>query len=92
MQKRIPIEKARNLGPTTAAEIKSLGFCFLDEIETIGWESFCVRWIERFPERLNLNAFTAVIGALEDCDWRELDSELKDEARQLIREIKSGLG
>ena len=87
---RVPILSARNIGPQCAAEIEAMGIRYLDEIEKLGWEEFCIRYVEHFPHRLNLNAFAAVIGALEDRDWREIDSNLKLAARQLIRRIKSG--
>lgn len=69
----------------------SLGVHYLDQIESLGWENFCVRYVEHFPHRLNLNAFTAIIGALEDQDWRKIDPDLKLRARQLIGRIKKGL-
>ena len=88
--KRIPVAEARNLGPTSAAEMQAMGIYYLDQIEEIGWEEFCIRYVELFPHRLNLNAFTSIIGALEDQDWRQVDPFLKTEAKALIRRIKSG--
>lgn len=88
--KRIPIENARNLGPVTASEMQTLGVNYLDQIEEMGWAEFCIKYVELFPHRLNLNAFSAIIGALEDQDWRKIDSNLKIEAKQLIKKIKTG--
>ena len=88
---RVPIAKARNLGPTSAAEMDAMGIHFLDQIEKMGWEEFCTRYVELFPHRLNLNAFTAIIGALENQDWRRLDPDLKAQAKALIRNIKKGV-
>lgn len=88
--KRIPIAKARNLGPISASEMEAMGILFLDQIEEMGWEDFCIRYVELYPHRLNLNAFTAIIGAIEDQDWRSIDSYLKAEAKMLLRRIKSG--
>ena len=89
-KKRIPIEKARNLGPVSASEMEALDIYYLDQIVEIGWEEFCVQYVELYPHRLNLNAFTAIIGAIENQDWRKVDPHLKNQARTLIRAIKSG--
>lgn len=88
---RTPIAKARNLGSVSASEMESMHIYYLDQIEEMGWEEFCIRYTELFPHRLNLNAFTAIIGALEDQDWRQVDPQLKAEAKSLIRSIKRGL-
>ncbi len=88
---RVKLEDARNLGPQTAAEMETLGFKYLDQIEEIGWEEFCIKYCEYFPHRLNLNAFAAIIGAIEDEDWRKISPALKNQAKQLIRQIKAGL-
>lgn len=90
MKKRTPIEHARNLGPVSASEMEVLGIYYLDQIEKIGWEDFCIQYVEMFPHRLNLNAFAAIIGAIEDVDWRKVDPDLKFQAKKLIHQIKSG--
>ena len=86
--KKTPISEARNLGQVSEFEFATLGVHYLEDIEAIGWQEFCVRYIEMYPNRLNLNAFTAIIGALYDQDWRTIDSYLKLKARQLIKQIK----
>lgn len=88
--KRIPIEKARNLGPVSAAEMQALGIHYLDQIEAMGWEEFCILYTEMFPHRLNLNAFAAIIGAIENQDWRKIDANSKASAKRLIERIKKG--
>lgn len=87
---RIPIEKARNLGPVSAAEMQAMGIQYLDQIIEMGWEEFCIQYVELYPERLNLNAFTAIIGAIEDQDWRKIDPSLKSEAKKLLKQLKAG--
>ncbi|MCB0366937.1 MAG: TfoX/Sxy family DNA transformation protein [Bdellovibrionaceae bacterium] len=85
-----PIADARNLGPVTADELASIGILSLEEMIDMGWEEVCIRYVEAYPERLNLNAFTAIIGAIENQDWRKVDSATKIEAKLLIKKIKSG--
>lgn len=87
--KRIPIEQARNLGPISAAEMQTMNISYLDQIVAMGWEEFLTRYVELYPHRLNLNAFTAVLGAIEDQDWRSLDPELKAQAKQLLQILRS---
>ena len=83
-----PIENARNLGPLTASELESIGISTLEQLRDLGWETVCIRYAEAYPERLNLNAFTSVIGAIEDRDWRAINSDSKARARELIRRLK----
>jgi hypothetical protein len=82
------LAKARNLGPQSGAELESIGIKSLEQLREIGWEDACTRWAERYPARVNLNAFASVIGAIHDLDWREIDPALKDEARRLIQTIR----
>jgi hypothetical protein len=84
-----PVNKARNLGPVSAVELASVGIDSLEKLQYIGWEEACCRWSASFPERLNLNAFFSVIGAIEDKDWRKLDQVEKDAARALLRELRA---
>ncbi|MEM7647039.1 MAG: TfoX/Sxy family DNA transformation protein [Pseudomonadota bacterium] len=88
---RTPISDARNLGPTTAAEMQVMDIHCLEQIQEIGWEDFYIRYVELFPHRLNLNALTAILGAIEDQDWREVDPQLKAQAKSLIQKIKNGM-
>ena len=89
-EKRIAISDARNLGPVSASEMEAMGIYYLDQIIEMGWENFCIQYVELFPNRLNLNAFAAIIGAIEDQDWRKIDPQFKAQARSLIRQIKMG--
>ena len=84
-----PLEKARNLGPVSAAELESIGIRTLAQMRQYGWEEVCVRWAEAFPARINLNAFISVIGAIDDVDWRRVDPELRRQAQSLARRLKA---
>ena len=85
-----PLEKARNLGPVSAAELESIGIRTLDQMREYGWEEVCLHWAEAFPARINLNAFISVIGAIDDVDWRRVDPELRRQAAALARRLKAG--
>lgn len=85
---RSALENARNLGTLTARELNRAGIHSLEELRSLGWEEAFARWVEHSPERLNLNAATALIGAIEDVDWREVRAEDKARARKLISALK----
>lgn len=85
-----PIDKARNLGPVCAAEFATVGIHSLEQVIELGWEQVFVRWAQAYPERVNLNAAAALIGAIEDVDWRKVRPSDKAAARRLISELKRG--
>ena len=91
MPERILIADARNLGPISAAEFEVLGIRYLDEIISLGWEETCIQYVEAHPHRLNLNAFTAIIGAIENQDWRRVDPVLKAQAKRLLKSLKASI-
>ena len=85
-----PLENARNIGPVSAAELDFIGIRTVAQMRDYGWEEVCVRWAEAFPSRIHVNAFLAVIGAIEDVDWRRVDPELRRQAVALARRLKGG--
>jgi hypothetical protein len=68
-----------------------VGISTLQQLEKLGWEKALRKLVREFPEALNLNFASAMIGALEGEDWREIDPEKKARARQLIRELREEL-
>ena len=86
--KLTPIEKARNIGPVTAKELKSIGLSSLEKLKELGWKEACFQYGFHYPERLNLNAFCSVIGAIQEQDWRSISPELKEQAKQIINDLK----
>lgn len=80
------------LGPVTSAELASIGIRTVEEMRDLGWEEVCIRWVEAFPLRLNLNAFHGVQAAIEGIDWRDLDEDAKRRARQLRDRMARALG
>jgi hypothetical protein len=85
-----PIELARNLGPVCGAELRSLGLNTVEQLKNIGWEKVFYRWVERYPNRINLNALVALMAAVTEQDWRKIDPDLKSEARQIINQLRVG--
>ena len=85
---RTPVAKARNLGPVTGRELNSVGIYSLEQLRQLGWEEACLRWIRLFPGRLNRNAFSALLGALEDVDWRSLSPTQQLEVERLVHKLR----
>lgn len=85
----IPIEEARNLGPQSGKEFRTIGIDSLGKLKEMGWEQACIALAMEYPSRVNLNAFTSIIGAIYNQDWRFIDPELKDKAKELLKAMKS---
>lgn len=88
----LPIEKARNLGPASGKLLRQVGVENLEQLRREGWEVVFDRLVRKFPESLNLNMAMALLGAIEDCDWRVLPPVLKREARAFVNNLRQELG
>lgn len=84
----IPIEEARNLGSATGQALREIGVTNLYELKKLGWEQVCLSLAMNNPNFINLNAFTAIIGAIRNEDWRAIDPDLKLEAQKLLNALK----
>ena len=82
------IEKALNIGPICSAELSSIGIDTVEKLQDLGWEEVFLRWIEAYPERINLNAATGLIGAEEEIDWRSVTPLKKAKARALVERLR----
>ena len=88
MSRQHSLAHARNLGQVTERELNAVGIHEIDDLRQLGWEEAFARWAERYPKRLNLNAAAALIGAIDNTDWRRVPSEEKERARKLIAQLK----
>lgn len=84
-----PIRQARNIGKVCSEELKSIGIMNLGQLRAKGWETVFEQLVQAFPNRLNLNMATSLIGAVENCDWKRVPKEFKHEAKLLIRDLKA---
>ena len=80
--------EARNIGPVTAREFASLGVFTLEQLMDLGWREACLLWVERYPERINLNAFRSVIGAIHNVDYNQIPPQDDVEAVQLVPSLR----
>ncbi len=85
---KTPIEVGKNIGPTTGNELRSVGIDTVEKLKSMGWEKAFMRWVELYPHRLHLIAVYALIGAINNTKYYEIDFEFKAEAKSLLRELK----
>jgi uncharacterized protein YdeI (YjbR/CyaY-like superfamily) len=83
------IEEAKNLGPLTGSEFRTLGIETVEQLKSLGWEKALLKWINHYPHRLHLMAGYAVIGAVHDQAYKKLDPEYKAEIKNFIKELKA---
>jgi uncharacterized protein YdeI (YjbR/CyaY-like superfamily) len=87
-----PIEKAKNIGAVSGAELRSIGIETVEQLQKAGWEETFYNLCEKYPERANLNMLNALIGAVENVDWRKLSPTLKAQAKGFLNSVKRDLG
>lgn len=83
-----PVEEGKNLGLITGAELRSVEILTLEQLKRTGWERAIEKVCAQYPHRLNLNFFYAVIGAVEEENWRKIDVDLKAQAKDLLAQLK----
>lgn len=76
------------MGPITGAELATLGLEAPEKIRALGWEEVFFRWIEAYPERLNVNAAYGLIAVVEGVDWRQITQAEKERARALVAALR----
>ncbi|MCB0413753.1 MAG: hypothetical protein KDD50_05440 [Bdellovibrionales bacterium] len=89
---RLPLKDVKNFGPVTLAEFEAMGIFYLDEIETLGFEDTCRKWVENFPDRLNANAFLGIACAIDRTIWTKATSTQRALAHNLVEELRNELG
>jgi hypothetical protein len=79
----------KNIGPVTAREFARLGIHTVEELRELGWKEACLLWVERFPARINLNAFRSVIGAIYGADWNRIPPDEDADAQRTVKELRA---
>lgn len=83
-----PLREVVNFGPATLPELAAIGITTVDQIERLGAEEVCRRWVERFPERLNVNAVVGVVATLEGVPWTRVSAGGRAAARRIVDDLK----
>lgn len=87
-----PLAAVVNFGPVTLPELAAVGITTVDQIERLGAEETCRRWVERYPARLNANAFLGVVATLEGVPWTQTSPAGRALARALVDELRAHFG
>jgi TfoX C-terminal domain len=82
------LKNVKNFGPVTLAEFESIGLTSLEQIEELGFEESCRRYIETYPKRLNANAFLAILCALERTVWTQATPSQRAAAHRMTKKLK----
>ena len=88
----LPLSKLVNFGPVTLKEFQAMGLTRFGQLEDLGWETVCRKWVEDFPERLNVNAFIGVIATLEGISWTKVTSSDRAKAKNLAAALRREYG
>ncbi|MEW6055030.1 MAG: TfoX/Sxy family protein [Bdellovibrionota bacterium] len=83
-----PLSKIINFGPATLSEFRAMGLTTFGQLEDLGWEAVCRKWVENFPERLNVNAFVGVIATFEGISWTKISQSDRSKARSLTNQLR----
>ncbi len=72
-------------GPVCTPELRAVGIHSAEDIRSLGWEEAYLRWIARFPARLNVLAAYGMIAAERDVSWLKLSATDKAAAQSFVR-------
>lgn len=87
-----PLADIVNFGPVTLPEFAAIGVTTVDQIERLGAEETCRRYVEKFPERLNVNAFLGVVATLEGVAWTRVSPAGRALARRIADDLRAEFG
>lgn len=87
-----PLDRVVNFGPVTLPEFAAVGITTVDQIERLGADEVCRRYVERFPDRLNVNAVVGVVATLEGVPWTRISAGGRARARRIVDELKAVFG
>lgn len=87
-----PLAEVVNFGPVTLPELAAVGITTVDQIERLGAEETCRRWVEGFPARLNVNALLGVVATLEGVAWTKVSPEGRALARRIAAVLRAEFG
>ena len=66
----------------------AIGVKTLAMLRRLGWKKAFIKLTAKYPERINLNMATGLIGAELGCPWNKVPESLKNEARILVKAMK----
>ena len=82
-----PIVECRNLGPTSSRYLQQMGVYTLGDLKSLGPVAVYVSLLQRHVKP-SLNLLWAMMGAVEQRDWREINAIEKSQALELVHALK----
>jgi hypothetical protein len=82
------ISQLLNLGPATERLLSSAGIKSVAQLKKWGWKKAFLKVAAKDAKRINLNLAYALIGALDNRDWRHLPAKKKKEAQNLVAQLR----
>jgi hypothetical protein len=79
-------------GPITSGELASIGLETVEAVAALGWEEAFVRWVEAYPERLNVNAAVGLVAVVRGVSWLHVTPNDKARARSLVDALRRERG
>ena len=69
-----------------------MGITHLEQIEELGFEEMCRRYVQYYPERLNANAFLGIVTALDGVTWVKASARHRALAHAMVRQLRAEFG
>lgn len=82
--------KIPGFGPVCTPELEAIGLDSVEKIRAIGWKEAYLRWVERFPARINLNAALGMVAADRGVHWLKVAPEDRVAAKRLVFLLRRG--
>ena len=79
-------------GPVCSPELRAVGIRSVEDIRALGWEEAYLRWVARFPTRVNVNAAVGMIAAELGVPWLKVGADEKEQARRVVARLRKGRG
>jgi nucleotidyltransferase/DNA polymerase involved in DNA repair len=83
----VTVAQMRGLGPKSQAMLAKVGITSIDQLKKMGAVAAYVQ-AKRANKLASLNLLYGLVGALEDCDWREVKWERKLELLNAVEEFE----
>ncbi len=69
-----------------------MGITTLEQIQDLGFEEMCRKYIEYYPDRLNANAFLGIICSLDGTVWTKASLGQRRQAAVMVDLLRRELG
>lgn len=82
-----PIEKAVNIGPVLATELRAVGISSVEQLHQVGWLEATRRLLQQAPGRDPLPIALQLAGAIAGVRWTRLAAGDRREIERRVQEL-----